>query len=300
MFSGQGSQYPNMGIDVLSLDKNKEKILLANQIFGFDVLESIKNENDEFSQTRFTQPLTALVSMLLYDELEKLSINPKGFLGFSLGEIVTLYSSKIFSFEDTLKIINFRSIVMEEANQKIEGKMAAVLNFDEDKIIEICNEVNKKHVVSAVNFNSRKQVVISGSILGVDQVMDLLKLEGAKRILPLKVSGGFHTSLMSEAGKKLSNYVGLFENNQNIIPIYLNSNTLELDYKNISNELEIQIQKPVLFYQTIEKLINLGITKFIEIGPGNVLTNLVNKNHENVEAFNIENINDFNKLKGVI
>lgn len=300
MFAGQGSQYENMGLDLFSLDENKEKVEVANSILGFNVLEAIKNNNNELKQTKYTQGLIALMSMLLFDQLELNDIKIDGILGFSLGEVVALYGAKVFSFEDTLKIIKFRGEQMDIASISIPGKMAAILNTDASLIEKICNDINKVDVVAPVNYNSRKQIVISGSINGVDSAIDALKEEGVKRIIPLNVSGGFHTTLMSDAGKLLEEFVLKMTPNINEIPIYLNSNTKELNYMDVAKELRVQIQNPVLFYQTIEKLEESKHELFIEVGPGSVLSQLVNKNYSNLKAINIETINDLDKLKGGI
>src|SRR5690554_3781502 len=298
MFSGQGSQYANMGLDVLSLDKNKDKVLLANEILGFDVIAALKNENEELSNTKYTQPLMVLVSILLFDSFREK--NDYDFLlGFSLGEYSALYAAGIYSFSDILKIVKYRSEIMEEAASKNPGKMAAVINFDYEILNEVVNDINNNEdkIVTIANYNSKKQLVISGNNLGVDLTIEKLKELGARRVIPLNVSGGFHSILMKDASNLLYDYLKGFNKNPNQKPLYLNTTANALVFDDLEKELKRQMYQSVKFYQTIENLINEGVLRFIEIGPGKVLKNLVQKNYDNLEVLNIENINDLKSLE---
>jgi len=296
MFSGQGSQYANMGLDVLS--KDKDKVLLANEILGFDVIAALKNENEELSNTKYTQPLMVLVSILLFDSFREK--NDYDFLlGFSLGEYSALYAAGIYSFSDILKIVKYRSEIMEEAASKNPGKMAAVINFDYEILNEIVNDINNNEdkIVTIANYNSKKQLVISGNNLGVDLTIEKLKELGARRVIPLNVSGGFHSILMKDASNLLYDYLKGFNKNPNQKPLYLNTTANALVFDDLEKELKRQMYQSVKFYQTIENLINEGVLRFIEIGPGKVLKNLVQKNYDNLEVLNIENINDLKSLE---
>lgn len=297
MFVGQGSQYANMGTDLLTDKKYKDKLRLANQILEYNILDVLKNENNELSLTVYTQPLIAVVSMVLFDHYESLGYKYDGFLGFSLGEIVALYASKILNFEDTIKLIKVRASLMDSATKEYPGKMTAVLNMDEDKIKEALESINEEVIIA--NYNSRKQVVISGTIEGVNIAKEKLSELGARRLIDLNVSGAFHSKLMSKAGKLLNEYSLNLWKNKNEIPVYLNSSTKHLNYLNLNNELEIQIQNPVYFYQSIEAMINDGYELFIEIGPGKVLSTILLKNYPSVKTLNIENLDDFKKLEEV-
>lgn len=296
MFSGQGSQYANMGLDVLS--KDKDKVLLANEILGFDVIAALKNENEELSNTKYTQPLMVLVSILLFDSFREK--NDYDFLlGFSLGEYSALYAAGIYSFSDILKIVKYRSEIMEEAASKNPGKMAAVINFDYEILNEVVNDINNNEdkIVTIANYNSKKQLVISGNNLGVDLTIEKLKELGARRVIPLNVSGGFHSILMKDASNLLYDYLKGFNKNPNQKPLYLNTTANALVFDDLEKELKRQMYQSVKFYQTIENLINEGVLRFIEIGPGKVLKNLVQKNYDNLEVLNIENINDLKSLE---
>src|SRR5690554_664571 len=296
MFSGQGSQYANMGLDVLS--KDKDKVLLANEILGFDVIAALKNENEELSNTKYSQTLMVLVSILLFDSFREK--NDYDFLlGFSLGEYSALYAAGIYSFSDILKIVKYRSEIMEEAASKNPGKMAAVINFDYEILNEVVNDINNNEdkIVTIANYNSKKQLVISGNNLGVDLTIEKLKELGARRVIPLNVSGGFHSILMKDASNLLYDYLKGFNKNPNQKPLYLNTTANALVFDDLEKELKRQMYQSVKFYQTIENLINEGVLRFIEIGPGKVLKNLVQKNYDNLEVLNIENINDLKSLE---
>lgn len=300
MFSGQGSQYPNMGLDVISLPENNEKIKLAEKILGFNITTALKNENNELNQTKYTQPLMVLVSILLFEEFNK-NNNFDGLLGFSLGEYSALYAAEIYDFETLLKLVKVRSELMEEASNNNPGKMAAVLNFETEKLEEVVNKINNNNdsIVTIANYNSKNQLVISGNDKGFNKVIDELKELGVRRIIPLNVSGGFHSLLMKDASNKLFDYLITLNKNNNTKPLYLNTTSNQLEIKELEKELQKQMHSSVLFYQSIENAIIDGYTRFIEIGPGKVLRNLVSKNYQNIEVLNIENIEDLKSLEEI-
>lgn len=300
MFSGQGSQYPNMGLDVISLPENNEKIKLAEEIFGFNITTALKNENNELNQTKYTQPLMVLVSILLFEEFNK-NNNFDGLLGFSLGEYSALYAAEIYDFETLLKLVKVRSELMEEASNNNPGKMAAVLNFETEKLEEVVNKINNNNdsIVTIANYNSKNQLVISGNDKGFNKVIAELKELGVRRIIPLNVSGGFHSLLMKDASNKLFDYLLTLNKNNNTKPLYLNTTSNQLEIKELEKELQKQMHSSVLFYQSIENAIIDGYTRFIEIGPGKVLRNLVSKNYQNIEVLNIENIEDLKSLEEI-
>lgn len=300
MFSGQGSQYPNMGLDVISLPENNEKIKLAEKILGFNITTALKNENNELNQTKYTQPLMVLVSILLFEEFNK-NNNFDGLLGFSLGEYSALYAAEIYDFETLLKLVKVRSELMEEASNNNPGKMAAVLNFETEKLEEVVNKINNNNdsIVTIANYNSKNQLVISGNDKGFNKVIDELKELGVRRIIPLNVSGGFHSLLMKDASNKLFDYLITLNKNNNTKPLYLNTTSNQLEIKELEKELQKQMHSSVLFYQSIENAIKDGYTRFIEIGPGKVLRNLVSKNYQKIEVLNIENIEDLKSLEEI-
>jgi len=300
MFSGQGSQYPLMGLDFINLESNKNKIKTANQILGFDVKKALKNINGELEQTKYVQPLMVLVSMLIYDEFKK-NHHIDGLTGFSLGEYTALYAAGIYDFETTLKLVKKRSELMEEASINYPGKMAAVLNFDLEKLNKIVNKINNDNdkIVTIANYNSKKQFVISGNEMGINETIKLLKEENVRRIIPLNVSGGFHSKLMYKPSEKLYEYLITLTKTKNKIPIYMNTTADKLIFEKLENELQRQMYSSVYFYQSIEKMIKDGYNTFIEIGPGKVLSNLVKRNYNNINVYNIEYYNDLKKWEEI-
>lgn len=294
MFSGQGSQYPNMGIDFLELENNQEKINIANNILGFDIKEAIKNNNNELSSTKYNQPLMTVIMMLMFDYYKSSKFDCNAVLGFSLGEYAALYASGIYSFNDIVEIVKKRALYMEEAALENKGMMAAVLTNDLALIEEVCSNLNKDNEVLVIaNYNSKSQFVISGTVNAINKSTLLLKEKGVKRVIPLNVSGAFHSPLMANAGKRLYSDLGLFKKNKMEIPIYLNKTANIANVDELELRLMEQVYSPVLFYQTIDNLILEGYDNFIEIGPGKVLSQLVSRNYKNVTVNTIEKITDF-------
>lgn len=297
MFSGQGSQYPLMGIDVINLKHNEDKVKRAENILGFNIKKALKNENNELSNTKYTQPLMVLVSILLFDEY-KIQNQVHGLVGFSLGEYSALYSSGLYSFDDVIRLVKYRSELMEEACKLYPGKMIAVLNADLKLLEDLVSSINNEDdIVSVANYNSRKQIVLSGNNSGIDKIIDQLRANNIKRIVPLNVSGAFHSILMKDASISLNKYLNSLVKLNIEYPIYLNTTSKPLKIDKLEVEMTKQMYSPVLFYQAIENMINDGYTKFIEIGPGKVLRNIVYKNYPDVLVESIEKLDDLNKLE---
>lgn len=293
MFSGQGSQYANMGLSFF--ENNLDKIKIAEDILGFDILNALKNENEELKKTSFTQTLMTLMMMFIYDELkEKIEIS--GTLGFSLGEYSALYAASVYDFETLIKLVLYRSKLMDEASTKYPGKMVAVLNADLNNLEKVVSDIAKNDIITIANYNARSQHVLSGSEQAINNALEILKDLGVRRMIPLNVSGGFHSQLMNDASHKLNTYLKTLKPTSPLIPVYLNTTAKPLVLSELEMRLTDQIKSSVYFYQTIEEMIKDGFTHFIEVGPGNVLTNLVKRNYE-VKVINIENKEDFKKLE---
>lgn len=294
MFSGQGSQYANMGLDIFL--KYPEKVKLASEILEFDVLKVLENKDDELKNTLYTQTLMTLLMIMLFDELKDY-VNVEGLLGFSLGEYSALYASGIYDFETILKLVKYRATLMDEATNKYPGKMAAVITNDLELLEIEINKLNSEiEPLVIANYNSKNQFVVSGTSNNVDKLIINLKEQGIRKIIPLNVSGAFHSNLMNEASLKLNKYLNTLTKNNNKLPIYLNTTAKPLNINDLESELTKQIKSSVYFYQAIEEMIKDGFNTFIEIGPGNVLTNLVKRNYD-VKVFNIENLNDLTKWR---
>lgn len=294
MFSGQGSQYANMGLDIFL--KYPEKVKLASEILEFDVLKVLENKHDELKNTLYTQTLMTLLMIMLFDELKDY-VGIEGLLGFSLGEYSALYASGIYDFETILKLVKYRATLMDEATNKYPGKMAAVITNDLELLEIEINKLNSEiEPLVIANYNSKNQFVVSGTSNNVDKLIINLKEQGIRKIIPLNVSGAFHSNLMNEASLKLNKYLNTLTKNNNKLPIYLNTTAKPLNINDLESELTKQIKSSVYFYQAIEEMIKDGFNTFIEIGPGNVLTNLVKRNYD-VKVFNIENLNDLTKWR---
>ena len=293
LFSGQGSQFAQMGIDFLT----QEQIKCANQILGYDVLTILRNEENQLNDTYYTQPMMVLVEMAMYDHYIKKN-RVDGLLGFSLGEFTAFYAAGIYDFETTLRIIQKRATYMQEAALKHPGSMAAVLNLEPEKIEHICQEINQQETLVCANYNAKNQIVISGTNNAIEKAITSLKEQGAKRVIKLNVSGAFHSPLMKEAGMKLRKFLNDMETKPAQLPIYLNTTAQVLKDNEILMRIEQQIQSPVYFYQSVEQMIKDGYTHLIEIGPGNVLSQLVKRNYPTVKVYNIEKKEDLNHLEG--
>jgi [acyl-carrier-protein] S-malonyltransferase len=299
VFVGQGSQYHQMSLDFLELDhQHQENYDIASKILNYNVIDVLKNSDDKINDTLYTQPLIMLASITNYHEFLKLGVKVDAVLGFSLGEYTALYASNIFSFEDSIKLISKRAQFMKDAASLNKGKMAAILGLSKLEVEDICKKASVNGIVVPANYNSSNQIVISGNDKAVEYAILLAKEKGAKRAIELNVSGAFHSPLMSEAGKNLRNYLNTIKYNNPVIPIYMNSTANRLDHKNLYNEMEAQIQSPVLFEQSIKKMIEDGITHFIEVGPGTVLSGLIKKIDINSQVNHLDKLSDLDQLKG--
>lgn len=295
LFVGQGSQYTNMGLDFLDNDNAKKKLDIANEILGFNILDILKNENNELNKTKYTQTITAFITIVMYDTFLGYGNHADAFLGFSLGEYVALYAAGVYNFEEVMKIVSARAKFMEEASVLNPGKMVAVLNADLEVLKNIVDKISLNDNINIANYNAKNQVVVSGSNTAIELLILKLKEKQIKRVIPLNVSGAFHSKLMEDAGKSLRIYLNMFKPKINSMPVYMNVTAKPLNINNLNDLLEKQIKSSVYFYQSIEQMINDGITEFIEIGPGIVLSQLVRKNYPNVL---VKNINKLSDLKG--
>lgn len=287
VFPGQGAQFSGMGKDLYENSPlAKELFEQANSILGFNITNTMfAGTDEELKQTKITQPAIFLHSVILAKTLGD-SMKPEMVAGHSLGEFSALVANKTLSFEDGLKLVYTRALAMQKACDVNPSTMAAVLNLD-DKIIEdICAEITKSgEVVVAANYNCPGQLVISGTINGVNIACEKLKAAGAKRALILPVGGAFHSPLMEPARIELAAAINATTFNEPICPVYQN-----VIAKGVSNPDEIkknliaQLTGPVKWTQTVQQMIADGATSFTEVGPGKVLQGLVKKVNPAMEA----------------
>lgn len=292
LFSGQGSQYQGMSLD---FPKSSEFYHKVKGLTSLD-LETVIQTGETLNETRNTQLAVFSHSMLAYHQLKELNPIISGVLGFSLGEYSALCSANIFNIDTAIKLVYQRSIFMNEAALKTKGCMAAVLGLDEKTIKETLKEVSTGQMVVA-NLNAPTQTVISGQTSALEESVTLLKQAGAKRIIPLNVSGAFHSPLMHEASENLETYMSDLEFNQPVYDIYMNVTGNKLTNENLKNLMVKQIVEPVRFVEMLDNMIKDGFTHFIEVGPGNVLTNLIKK-QQNVEVMSFQSMTDYETLKG--
>lgn len=280
IFPGQGSQFSGMG-KALYESNAKAKALFeqANDILGFNISEIMFTGTDaELKQTNVTQPAVFLHSVIAYSTLE--SAKPDMVAGHSLGEFSALVANGVLSFEDALKLVSIRAQAMQKACELTPSTMAAVLALDDAKVEEICAEVQNetKEVVVAANYNCPGQLVISGSIRGIDVACEKLKAAGAKRALVLPVGGAFHSPLMTPAREELAAAIEATAFNTPACPVYQNVvASAVMDAAIIKQNLISQLTGAVRWTQSVQAMVADGATHFTEAGPGKVLQGLVAK-----------------------
>jgi len=277
IFPGQGAQYSGMGKSLYEQNAQAKQLFeQANEILGFRISDIMFNGTDaQLKQTNVTQPAIFLHSVILFQTL--LNLQPDMVAGHSLGEFSALVANKVLSFADGLKLVSVRAKAMQEACEKEPSTMAAVLGLDDETVEKICASITDEIVVPA-NYNCTGQLVISGSITGIQKACELLKAAGAKRAITLPVGGAFHSPLMASAKVALQTAIETTTFHDPICPIYQNVIAKAVEDKNaIRKNLVEQLTGAVRWTQTIQNMIADGTTHFTEIGPGKVLQGLINK-----------------------
>lgn len=288
IFPGQGAQFSGMGKDLYNHSEAARNLFeSANEILGFRITDIMFEGTDEdLKQTNVTQPAIFLHSVILAKEL-KGEFQPDMVAGHSLGEFSALVSAKALSFEDGLRLVSARANAMQKACEIRPSTMAAILGLDDFTVEDICSRISD--VVVPANYNCPGQLVISGSIEGVDRACELLIQAGAKRALKLNVGGAFHSPLMELARVELQSAIENTEINEPICPIYQNIDAKPYtDVANIKHNLISQLTGAVRWTQTIEKMLHDGATSFTEVGPGSVLQGLVRKVDRSIPTFSAE------------
>ena len=287
VFPGQGSQFPGMGKDLYDNNAQAKQLFEnANDILGFRITDTLfSGTEEELKQTKVTQPAVFLHSVILASTIGE-SFKPDMVAGHSLGEFSALVANKTLSFEDALRLVYKRALAMQKACEINPSTMAAILNLD-DKIVEdICAEITSSgNVVVAANYNCPGQLVISGSIEGINIACEKLKAAGAKRALVLPVGGAFHSPLMEPARVELEAAINATTFSNPICPVYQNvtANAVS-DPVAIQKNLIAQLTAPVRWTQSVQQMVSDGATQFIEVGPGKVLQGLVKKINATAEA----------------
>jgi [acyl-carrier-protein] S-malonyltransferase len=277
VFPGQGAQFVGMGKDLYQNSPLARTLFeKANDILGFRITDLMFAGTDEdLRQTKVTQPAIFLHSVILATTLGD-QFQPDMVAGHSLGEFSALVANNALSFEDGLILVSKRAMAMQKACEKEPSTMAAILGLDDNIVEEICKSIDE--IVVPANYNSPGQLVISGSIKGIEIACEKLKAAGARRALPLKVGGAFHSPLMEPAGLELAEAINGTKFNDPVCPIYQNATAERvIDPVKIKENLIAQLTAPVLWTQLTCNMIADGATTFVEVGPGNVLQGLIQK-----------------------
>ena len=290
LFAGQGSQTVGMVRDLYEYYPIVRKTFdQASQILGYDIRALIDNQEDKLHQTRYTQPAILTTSVAIFRLLEEEGVQPDMVAGLSLGEYSALVASGALAFEDAIALIAKRGEYMETAAPAGTGKMVAVLNTDVNLIEEICSTVTSG-IVSPANYNTPAQIVIGGEVAAVDEAVELLKEAGVKRMIPLNVSGPFHTALLKPASDQLALALEQVDFADFRVPLVGNTQARVMKKDEIRFLLTRQVMEPVRFYESIATMQEAGVTNFIEIGPGKILSGFVKKIDKTAHVVAIEDI----------
>ncbi len=287
VFPGQGAQYPGMGKDLYEKSAMARELFeKANEILGFRITDIMFDGTEEdLRQTKVTQPAIFLHSVLLARTLE--NFQPEMVAGHSLGEFSALVANGALSFEDGLRLVSKRALAMQKACESEPSTMAAIVGLDDEVVEEVCSSI--KEIVVPANYNCPGQLVISGSITGIDQACQALTARGAKRALKLFVGGAFHSPLMEPAREELAAAIESTPFSNPVCPIYQNVNAAPTsDPEIIKKNLISQLTAPVRWTQTAKNMIEGGATLFTEIGPGKVLQGLIKKTDKNAEVAGVD------------
>ncbi len=296
IFPGQGSQYVGMGKSVY--DRAERIFKEASEVLGFNIADlCFEGPESELNKTENTQPAILTVSYSLLREVQKLGISPDYVAGHSLGEYTACLAAEVISFSDAISIVRKRGELMQTAQPEGKGSMAAVLGLDEETVKGICESITNFYVDLA-NLNCPGQIVISGEAQGVLKAAELAKERGAKKVITLQVSIPSHCKLMKEASDKFSEFLMSYTFKEPKIPVISNFDAKE---KNTSYEivdaLVSQLYMPVRWQDCVKYMISKGVDTFIEIGPGKVLSGLIKRIDGSVKVFNVDNLEDLEKLK---
>ena len=291
IFPGQASQKIGMGLDLYeNTDLGRNYYDLANDILGEDIKDiSFNGPDEKLKITKFTQPAIFIVSTIISHLLLEKGHNPDGVAGHSLGEYSALAAAGGIDFETGLELVKVRSNSMDNAGKLIPGTMAAVIGMDRAKVKKLTQKLSSEQIVVAANYNTENQIVISGNIETVQDFIDIAKENGARMAIPLNVSGAFHSPLMKPAREELADKLDSIEITDINIPIYSNVNAKPTRKgSDIKKSLINQLENPVLWFDSINNMVNDKFSKFTEIGPGKVLCGLNKKINKDLFTNSIE------------
>ena len=295
IFPGQGAQKAGMGKDFYeNCALSREIYEKSSQLLGFSMVELCFEENDRLDITEYTQAALVTTSVAMLAQIEEMGYTPDVTAGLSLGEYCALVSCKAMTFEDAVKVVRQRGILMQEAVPLGQGAMAAVLGMTAEQIDQVVDPIDG---VEVANYNCPGQIVISGKTDAVQTACQALKEAGAKRTVPLKVSGPFHSSMLAGAGKKLGEVLKPVVLTEHSIPYVTNVTASYVEgTEEIKDLLVRQVSSSVRWQQSVENMIAAGVDRFVEIGPGKTLASFVKKISREVSVYNV---NTWESLEGL-
>ena len=297
IFPGQGAQYVGMAKDFYDNFEDSKKVFdEADDVLDIELKKICFEENDDINKTEYTQPAMVAAEVAIYEHLKNAGLKADVFAGLSLGEYSALVAAGAMTLADGIKTVRRRGILMQNEVPLGMGGMAAVIAMDADKIAEIC--ANTPGKVQIANYNCPGQIVISGEAEAVKAASAALAEAGAKRVIPLNVSGPFHSQMLVPAGEKLYDFLQGIEVAEGFAPYYCNADAEEItDASKVKELLKRQVYSSVRWQQTIENMIADGVDTFIEVGPGKTLTGFMKKINREVKSINIATVDDLAKLE---
>ena len=301
VYAGQGSQKVGMGRDFYEQYPAFRRVLDSVPV-DFDVKQlCFEGPEEQLSQTRYTQPCMVAFAIGVTDLLFEAGIRPQAAAGLSLGEYSALYAAGVFDRDTALQTVALRGRAMEEAARGLVCGMTAVLGLEREKLQQACDGASSLGVVQICNYNCPGQLVIGGEKAAVDRAGELAKELGAKRCMPLKVSGPFHTALMKPAGDALAEHFGTISFGEMAFPVYFNCKGAPMgEGDTIPALLERQVQSSVYWEDTIRAMEARGIDTIVEIGPGKTLSSFVKKTAPSIKTYNIDTAEDFVKVTAAL
>ncbi len=297
IFPGQGAQYVGMAKDFYDSFEDSKKVFdEADDVLDIELKKICFEENDDINKTEYTQPAMVAAEVAIYEHLKNAGLKADVFAGLSLGEYSALVAAGAMTLADGIKTVRRRGILMQNEVPLGMGGMAAVIAMDADKIAEICENTPGK--VQIANYNCPGQIVISGEAEAVKAASAALAEAGAKRVIPLNVSGPFHSQMLVPAGEKLYDFLQGVDVAEGFAPYYCNADAEEVtDAAKVKELLKRQVYSSVRWQQTIENMIADGVDTFIEVGPGKTLTGFMKKINREVKSINIATVDDLAKLE---
>ena len=297
IFPGQGAQYVGMAKDFYDSFEDSKKVFdEADDVLDIELKKICFEENDDINKTEYTQPAMVAAEVAIYEHLKNAGLKADVFAGLSLGEYSALVAAGAMTLADGIKTVRRRGILMQNEVPLGMGGMAAVIAMDADKIAEICENTPGK--VQIANYNCPGQIVISGEAEAVKAASAALAEAGAKRVIPLNVSGPFHSQMLVPAGEKLYDFLQGVDVAEGFAPYYCNADAEEItDAAKVKELLKRQVYSSVRWQQTIENMIADGVDTFIEVGPGKTLRGFMKKINREVKSINIATVDDLAKLE---